>query len=868
MPSGNKRPPKQPSQPGAGLGRYPGFQPRSQAPGAAERRGLGLGHLLAALVAPAFLTLVYLAVPRVGLLLWGALFLAGILCQPAVPLRVLDWAVVLVLAYEVPSLLLSGYLGNGVWQAETVGAAALFYFLARLVVRTAGQFLLIAALVGAGGVLLSGSAISQFGERVQALEAAGLAGIVAFRSQLILPPSGWVLGEWFTLLLLTLPFALAVLVYFWLRGRRAFAAGTLLVPLTIVAALFLSCSRSVFWSVVVLLPCFVVMAGAVRLIPIKHALLTGACGLAALALLLAVETAVYPGLAEAYVGRDTSQVRSVRGRLTVWKRSMDVFRASPLLGVGSGNAPLFLASSPGDGETTGFASRTFSLPVQILAEKGAIGAAIYLSVLLLAAWSAYRKLTSQRTSLPMKGMFCCLSAGLVAVLFRELTYSSLLEHAATAMLVAMILALLVNEEPPAAPVPAAKPPQDREAHDDKRAAVKASAPCVTVGRAAMVLGIAVAAVSFVLGDYDAGEAKLQSFYIRMQKADFRGAQQDIDEAVRLWPSNARHHSWRGYCLSQNLPSQCPAPGVGLDTRATDDARQAATEYRKAVELNGQDPVAHHNLAWLDHLLGNNAEAHREWERAIALDPENAIFHLSFGLFLEETGEREAARRQYVAAIELSPAVLDSPFFSRLAARTPDDANWVVQQAISHIESRVGNDPILKARLGKLWLYRGNLQRAFELLESAAHDLPNLPMVWFNLGEVRRLQGNGDDAAACYNKARFLDAGLAGPPLRLGQMYGDAGQRDNAIQQLRLAVRNWGRINPPTAAHNSRLYAGIVQPIDDLLPTTLVWYVSPCEASAAYAGLAALSPGTPPYVGRSKTCESLPAPHGGPPPTGR
>jgi hypothetical protein len=39
-----------------------------------------------------------------------------------------------------------------------------------------------------------------------------------------------------------------------------------------------------------------------------------------------------------------------------------------------------------------------------------------------------------------------MAAGVTAVLFRELTYSSLLEHSATAMMFTMSLALLVAEE--------------------------------------------------------------------------------------------------------------------------------------------------------------------------------------------------------------------------------------------------------------------------------------------------------------------------------------------------------------------------------------------------------------------------------------
>ena len=381
---------------------------------------------------------------------------------------------------------------------------------------------------------------------------------------------------------------------------------------------------------------------------------------------------------------------------------------------------------------------------------------------------------------------------------------------------------------------------------------------VTLGHIAIVVAAAGLAVSFAFGDYDRAESQMKSFYSQMAKADFDGARRSMDEAIRLWPSNARYHAWRGYAISQNLPSQCPAS----DTKTREQVGQAAADYRRALQLNGRDAVAHHDLGWLDHLLGQDREARQEWEQAVALDPDTAIYHLSLGMFLEEAGAAEAANRQYITALELSPAILDSPFFTRYRARSPERAEAMVKEAMAQTEMRLGNsnDPILKARLGKFYLFRGDIQRGAEILEGSARDLPDLPLVWFNLGEARRLQGNLEEAWTCYQKARFLDGSLAGPPLRMGEMYNDAGQRTQAAGDLRLAEQKWAHINPVTAAHNNRLYGGIPQPIDDLLPTTLVWYTSPCEASEAYRALSALFPENKMYAARSRTCEDLPDPH--------
>jgi len=67
-------------------------------------------------------------------------------------------------------------------------------------------------------------------------------------------------------------------------------------------------------------------------------------------------------------------------------------------------------------------------------------------VLAVVGWTTHRKLRDSNVPAQRKGIACCLLAGVAAVLSRELTYSSLLEHAATAMLFTLCLALLTAEE--------------------------------------------------------------------------------------------------------------------------------------------------------------------------------------------------------------------------------------------------------------------------------------------------------------------------------------------------------------------------------------------------------------------------------------
>ena len=384
---------------------------------------------------------------------------------------------------------------------------------------------------------------------------------------------------------------------------------------------------------------------------------------------------------------------------------------------------------------------------------------------------------------------------------------------------------------------------------------------IAVGGAIVAL-----ALCLYVGDYDRADAKLGVFYTQVLSANFIGARESIEEAIKLWPSSARYYGWRAYLTSQNLPPRCThglrAPHSALGAADESAIHLAMADYNKALGLNSRDAVAYHNLGWLEHLLGDDAVAAMDWKAAAEVDPANAVFHLSYGMFLDEIGNKMKAKEEFQNAIELSPSTVDSPFFMRYQIRDPDSAVSVLAAVISALRRKLeqGNDPIVEAKLGKLCLSQGDLSLATSLLEDAARQLPNLSLVWMNLGEVREKQGRLVDAMDCYKRANVVDGSLAGPFLRMGELELRNSGKAAASGNFSQAIEHWQRIKPVTAAHNSRLYVDDWQRIDDLLPTTLVWYTTPCEASRAWRGLSQLYPQTPEYAARSQTCESLPSPH--------
>ena len=751
--------------------------------------------------------------------------------------------------------------------------SVLAYFVLRLLLRAPLRAAWGAALAGVSGAWLAGFGILEFKSGSEQIAAVGLTDFVAFRSRFIHPLRGWVPGECFTVFLLALPFACAGAAYLWRIGspkrRYGVAVLAMLPAAPIIAALFLSLSRAVFWSTIFFFFVACGLMAAYKVVSMRAAslLLGGALGV--LLLILVCDTALYPGIFKAYAGGHTSQVRSTQGRIGIWSRSLELMRGHRLWGVGSSNAALSLLSSADQEETTGFASRAFSLPIQVLAEKGVIGFAVYFAFLLLAGWEFHRgmryrafqtdgvntastrnkrrnasrgnneeRLRLQRED-AYRAMKCCFAAGLAAVLLRELTYSSLLEHTLTLTLALALAALMCAESQPDG---------------------------LKMKPVAIAVAVIVLIFQWPCYQYDRADAKLSDYYSQVISANFIAARESIDEAIRLWPWNARYYGWRAYIASQQLPSQCPrhtnGGGAGLSDQEKTSAQEAAEDYRHSLQLDGRDAVAHHNLAWLEHLLGDDATAAKDWRQSVEIDPDNAAFHLSYGMFLEESGAAQSSREQYESAIELTPSILESPFFTSYQSRSPEAADSIVKDSIARIESRLGQggDPILEARLGKLYLHTGDIARAGKLLEEAAQQLPNLPLVWFNLGELNEARGDLEQAQICYNRARTIDASLARPYLRLGEISLRDGQKDSATHDLDQAIQRWQRINPITSAHNNRLYDGPRQSIDDLLPTTLVWYISPCEASEAWSVLARLNPQNQKYAQRTRTCEQIPAPH--------
>lgn len=384
----------------------------------------------------------YYGSPRSSLLL-VLVAIAGIVLfgRKHTAMQAADWIVVLAFGFEGVSSILSQDRANSSHGLGIVAISVFLYFVIRLTIISAPQMAILAGILAAGALYLSVFGMERFVMNASALREAGFSDLLPFRAQLIPVRAPWVTGEWLTLLLMGLPFACAVPAWFLLSKKNSFGIAASALPILLSATLCLSLSRAVFFGILFFYVLLFALLAVYGVVKVRTGVLLLISALTVIAVLLFSEGALFPGVAKAYFSGETSQTRSAEGRIGIWKRSLEAVRLHPWTGVGASNGPLALTSTANSQTDAGFASSTFSLPVQILLEKGCIGLLVYGSFLFLAARSFVTEMQTVHDP-GMRVVRCCFASGILAVLARELAYSSLFAHTITLAVFFALIALI------------------------------------------------------------------------------------------------------------------------------------------------------------------------------------------------------------------------------------------------------------------------------------------------------------------------------------------------------------------------------------------------------------------------------------------
>lgn len=87
--------------------------------------------------------------------------------------------------------------------------------------------------------------------------------------------------------------------------------------------------------------------------------------------------------------------------------------------------------------------------------------------------------------------------------------------------------------------------------------------------------------------------------------------------------------------------------------------EAEEEYRKALKMDPNDPVAHNNLGYLLCNLNRYKESEKEYKEAIRIDPNDTYAHHTLGDFLEYLERYDEAEKEYREVIRINPNDADA-----------------------------------------------------------------------------------------------------------------------------------------------------------------------------------------------------------------
>jgi O-antigen ligase len=356
-----------------------------------------------------------------------------------------DGSLFVVVVSETAGYFNSTYRPNSLHDYQEVLFLALFYCLVRLHLRheyqRAGVFLLLSLF----GLCLSVAALTSFGRQYANLTSLGFDDPTSFRAYFsFLQPPGVPTGEWITIFLVLLPFPVLLFLKF-ADTAKAWAslcpAGALLLTITVTFSRGLYVATAIFFISAVLLFRLYGLAA-----PLKRFAGFSLCALVLVAAVVSVTPVRGPVLTTAAMFRTASQVRSFEGRADLWKASWEVVKARPLFGVGALNFPMQYAAYKA--EDSVYVGRTFNIFLQLLVEKGLAGLLAYGLLFLSFFKVAHDNIRRLPADSFQKAVSALLMASCLALLVRDLSYSSTFVNDGVSALLWFVFAISARPEPP------------------------------------------------------------------------------------------------------------------------------------------------------------------------------------------------------------------------------------------------------------------------------------------------------------------------------------------------------------------------------------------------------------------------------------
>ena len=203
------------------------------------------------------------------------------------------------------------------------------------------------------------------------------------------------------------------------------------------------------------------------------------------------------------------------------------------------------------------------------------------------------------------------------------------------------------------------------------------------------------------------------------------AEKRLAEAIEQDPDNFVAHNLSGELL---LAGREPA--------------KAQAEFERAIAINSGVDVFYRNLAAAQLALGEEEAALATLEKGIEATGGSALLVTALAGQLEADGKLDQAIAQYEKVLEENPSsdlALNNLAMLLVEYRDGEEALRRAQELVARIAAR--NNPAYLDTMGWIAYKAGDANKAVELLEKAASQLPANPMVQYHLGMAYLHAGN-------------------------------------------------------------------------------------------------------------------------------
>lgn len=171
-----------------------------------------------------------------------------------------------------------------------------------------------------------------------------------------------------------------------------------------------------------------------------------------------------------------------------------------------------------------------------------------------------------------------------------------------------------------------------------------------------------------------------------------------------------------------------------------------------------------------------------------------------GMDAEQKGNWDQAELLYAAAVTKCPT-------DERARCGYAESLWrrgAQPDAVAHMEQAVrlsGDDPERQIQLGRMYLARGELNKALKAASKAIAANQQLPAAWALRGDVLRAEGDRNDALASYHRALSYREHYPEVQLAVAEIYSQQNRPDRALATLQSLADHY----PPGQAPADVLY---------------------------------------------------------------